>query len=42
MLLLIGAVNYFGPMTIIAAALTYAWPFARSLASMIVVAVIYG
>ncbi|KAK0226953.1 major facilitator superfamily domain-containing protein [Armillaria nabsnona] len=38
----IGAVNYFGPMTIIAAALTYAWPFARSLASMIVVAVIYG
>lgn len=37
-----GALNYFGPMTIIAGAVTYAWPFARSLASMIVVAVIYG
>ncbi|KAK0467835.1 major facilitator superfamily domain-containing protein [Desarmillaria tabescens] len=37
-----GALNYFGPMTIIAGAVTYAWPFARSLASMIVVVVIYG
>ncbi|PBL02118.1 MFS general substrate transporter [Armillaria gallica] len=37
-----GALNYFGPITIIASVVTYAWPFARSLASMIVVAVIYG
>ncbi|KAK0490622.1 major facilitator superfamily domain-containing protein [Armillaria novae-zelandiae] len=37
-----GALNYFGPITIIAGVVTYAWPFARSLASMIVVAVIYG
>lgn len=29
-------------MTIIAGLLTYAWPFARSLAAMIAVAVIYG
>lgn len=36
------ALNYFGPITIIAGVVTYAWPFARSLASMIVVAVIYG
>ncbi|PBK73136.1 MFS general substrate transporter [Armillaria solidipes] len=36
------ALDYFGPMTIIAGAVTYAWPFARTLASMIVVAVIYG
>ncbi|PBK73137.1 MFS general substrate transporter [Armillaria solidipes] len=38
----IGALNYFGPTTIIAGLLTYAWPFARSLAAMIAVAVIYG
>ncbi|KAK0231186.1 major facilitator superfamily domain-containing protein [Armillaria fumosa] len=37
-----GALNYFGPITIIAGVVTYAWPFARSLVSMIVVAVIYG
>ncbi|KAK0231306.1 major facilitator superfamily domain-containing protein [Armillaria fumosa] len=36
------ALNVVGPMTIIAGAVTYAWPFARTLASMIVVAVIYG
>ncbi|PBK73129.1 MFS general substrate transporter [Armillaria solidipes] len=36
------ALDYFGPMTIIAGAITYAWPFARTLASMIVVTVIYG
>ncbi|KAK0453097.1 major facilitator superfamily domain-containing protein [Armillaria borealis] len=36
------ALDYFGPMTIIAGAVTYAWPFARTLASMIIVAVIYG
>ncbi|KAK0490501.1 major facilitator superfamily domain-containing protein [Armillaria novae-zelandiae] len=38
----LGALNYFGPMTIIAGILTYAWPFARSVAAMIAVAVIYG
>ncbi|KAK0191342.1 major facilitator superfamily domain-containing protein [Armillaria mellea] len=37
-----GALNYFGPITVIAGVVTYAWPFARSLSSMIVVAVIYG
>ncbi|PBK72994.1 MFS general substrate transporter [Armillaria solidipes] len=37
-----GALNYFGPITVIAGVVTYAWPFARSLASMIVVAVVYG
>ncbi|KAK0206036.1 major facilitator superfamily domain-containing protein [Desarmillaria ectypa] len=36
------ALDFFGPMTIIAGALTYAWPFARTLASMVVIAVIYG
>ncbi|KAK0467810.1 major facilitator superfamily domain-containing protein [Desarmillaria tabescens] len=36
------ALDFFGPMTIIAGALTYAWPFARTVTSMIVVAVIYG
>ncbi|KAK0490502.1 major facilitator superfamily domain-containing protein [Armillaria novae-zelandiae] len=34
--------NVLGPMTIIVGAVTYAWPFARTLASMIVVAIIYG
>ncbi|KAK0451990.1 MFS general substrate transporter [Desarmillaria tabescens] len=38
----IGAVNYFGPATIITAGLTYVWPFARILPSMIIVAIIYG
>lgn len=36
------ALNVVGPMTMIAGAVTYAWPFAQTLASMIVVAVIYG
>ncbi|KAK0191452.1 major facilitator superfamily domain-containing protein [Armillaria mellea] len=35
------ALDVLGPMTVIAGAATYAWPFARTLASMIVVAVIY-
>lgn len=38
----VGAVNYMAPMTVIAAALTYAWPFARSLPSLVVVAILYG
>ncbi|KAK0206054.1 major facilitator superfamily domain-containing protein [Desarmillaria ectypa] len=37
-----GALNCFGPMTIIAGAVTYTWPFARSLTSMIAIVVIYG
>ncbi|KAK0498276.1 hypothetical protein EDD18DRAFT_1330529 [Armillaria luteobubalina] len=36
------ALNILGLMTIIAGAVTYAWPFARTLTSMIVAAVIYG
>ncbi|KAK0242232.1 major facilitator superfamily domain-containing protein [Armillaria nabsnona] len=36
------ALDVLGPMTTIAGAVTYTWPFARTLASMIVVAVIYG
>ncbi|KAF8920290.1 MFS general substrate transporter [Mucidula mucida] len=38
----VGAVNYIAPMTVFAGVLTYAWPFAHSQASMIVIAIIYG
>ena len=38
----LGAVNVIAPMTIIAAVMTYAWPFARTKASLIAIAVLYG
>ncbi|KAF7440302.1 hypothetical protein PC9H_000646 [Pleurotus ostreatus] len=38
----IGAVNIIAPMTLVAAVLTYAWPYAKDLPSLIVVAIIYG
>ncbi|KAL4256971.1 Proton-linked Monocarboxylate Transporter [Pleurotus pulmonarius] len=38
----IGAVNIIAPMTLVAAVLTYAWPYAQDLPSLIVVAIIYG
>uniref|UniRef100_A0A0W0F6Z1 Major facilitator superfamily (MFS) profile domain-containing protein n=1 Tax=Moniliophthora roreri TaxID=221103 RepID=A0A0W0F6Z1_MONRR len=38
----LGPINYFAPMTIIAALLTYAWPFAQSIGSLVAVAIIYG
>jgi MFS transporter, MCT family, solute carrier family 16 (monocarboxylic acid transporters), member 10 len=37
-----GPVNTIAPFTLLAAVLTYAWPFARSEGSLIAVAVIYG
>ncbi|KAJ7580755.1 major facilitator superfamily domain-containing protein [Mycena floridula] len=37
-----GAINFIAPMTIVAAVLTYAWPFAKSEASFIVIAILYG
>ncbi|KAJ8075502.1 hypothetical protein PM082_021132 [Marasmius tenuissimus] len=38
----IGPVNWIAPTTVAAAILTYAWPFARTQSSLIVIAVIYG
>lgn len=37
-----GPMNVMMPMTASAAAITFAWPFARSEASLIVVAILYG
>ncbi|KAJ8075499.1 hypothetical protein PM082_021129 [Marasmius tenuissimus] len=37
-----GPINFIVPTTFIAGILTYAWPFARSLGSLIAVAIIYG
>ncbi|EJD49716.1 MFS general substrate transporter [Auricularia subglabra TFB-10046 SS5] len=38
----IGAVNTLIPSTVMAAIMTYAWPFAHSYASLIVVSILYG
>ncbi|KAK1221521.1 hypothetical protein PQX77_015640 [Marasmius sp. AFHP31] len=38
----IGPVNWIAPTTVAAAILTYAWPFAQTQSSLIVIAVIYG
>ncbi|KAJ3737838.1 major facilitator superfamily domain-containing protein, partial [Lentinula guzmanii] len=38
----IGGINFMAPMTLVAAALTYAWPFAKTKAGFVVVAIIYG
>ncbi|KAK7039111.1 hypothetical protein VNI00_010296 [Paramarasmius palmivorus] len=38
----LGPINYYAPMTIVAAVLTYAWPFARNIGSLVAVAIIYG
>ncbi|KAJ3912664.1 major facilitator superfamily domain-containing protein [Lentinula edodes] len=38
----IGGINFMAPMTLVAAALTYAWPFATTKADFVVVAIIYG
>ncbi|KAJ3839071.1 major facilitator superfamily domain-containing protein [Lentinula raphanica] len=38
----IGGINFMAPMTLVAAALTYAWPFAKTKADYVVVAIIYG
>ncbi|KAG7086044.1 hypothetical protein E1B28_003565 [Marasmius oreades] len=37
-----GSINFIAPTTFLAGILTYAWPFARSLGSLIAIAVIYG
>ncbi|KAJ7066477.1 major facilitator superfamily domain-containing protein [Mycena amicta] len=37
-----GPLNVLAPMTLIAAGMTFAWPFARSQSSLIVVAALYG
>ncbi|KAL0579399.1 hypothetical protein V5O48_002624 [Marasmius crinis-equi] len=37
-----GPINFYAPMTLCAGILTYSWPFARSQASLIVVAILYG
>ncbi|KAK7039102.1 hypothetical protein VNI00_010282 [Paramarasmius palmivorus] len=38
----LGPINYFVPMSFIAAVLTYAWPFARNIGSLVVVSIVYG
>ncbi|KAL0571917.1 hypothetical protein V5O48_010048 [Marasmius crinis-equi] len=37
-----GPINFFAPMTLGAGIITYSWPFARSQASLIVIAILYG
>ncbi|KAL0574829.1 hypothetical protein V5O48_007127 [Marasmius crinis-equi] len=37
-----GAINFIAPTTFLAGILTYAWPFARGLGSLIAVSIIYG
>ncbi|KIY72378.1 MFS general substrate transporter [Cylindrobasidium torrendii FP15055 ss-10] len=37
-----GVVNFIVPMTFIAGVLTYAWPFAHSFGTMVVIAILYG
>jgi hypothetical protein len=37
-----GPLNVLAPMTLIAAGMTFAWPHARTKASLIVVAALYG
>ncbi|KXN82265.1 Riboflavin transporter MCH5 [Leucoagaricus sp. SymC.cos] len=39
---LIGSLNVMAPCTAVVGAVTYAWPFARSTASLVVITVIYG
>ncbi|KAF9258995.1 MFS general substrate transporter [Marasmius fiardii PR-910] len=38
----IGPVNFIAPTTFLAGILTFAWPFAKSLSSLIAIAIIYG
>ncbi|KAJ4466245.1 major facilitator superfamily domain-containing protein [Lentinula aciculospora] len=38
----IGALNFIAPTTLFAGMLSYAWPFARTKASLLVIAVLYG
>ncbi|KAJ7580774.1 major facilitator superfamily domain-containing protein [Mycena floridula] len=37
-----GGINFIAPMTIAAAVLTYAWPFATTQGSLIIIAILYG
>lgn len=39
---LTGPINFIAPTTLLAAALSFAWPFAKTESSLIVVAVLYG
>ncbi|ESK84786.1 monocarboxylate permease [Moniliophthora roreri MCA 2997] len=38
----LGSLNIIIPFTLVSAVMTYAWPFARDVASLVVVAIIYG